>query len=83
MSTQNVHSRLYAHQLDDRVPQAPPGALSGGANENASDPPADDVLQGCKPQLCYVDDVNSYSTNEVAINWNSALAWVTGWAATQ
>ncbi|GAB1733923.1 hypothetical protein NU195Hw_g9333t1 [Hortaea werneckii] len=80
---QNVHSRLYAHQLDDTVPRAPPGSMAGGANENASDPPADDVLQGCAPQTCYVDDVNSYSTNEVAINWGSALAWVVNWAATQ
>jgi len=81
--TQNVHSRLYAHELNDQVPQSPAGAMAGGANEDASDPPADDVLQGCKPQMCYVDDVNSYSTNEVAINWNSALAWVVGWAASQ
>ncbi|KAK0868658.1 hypothetical protein LTS02_003499 [Friedmanniomyces endolithicus] len=81
--TQNVHSRLYAHELDDRVPQAPPGAMAGGANQAASDPPADDVLPGCAPQTCYVDDVNSYSTNEVAINWNSALAWVVGWASSQ
>ena len=81
--TQNVHSRLYAHELDDQVPQAPAGSLAGGANEDASDPPADDVLVGCMPQMCYVDDVNSYSTNEVAINWNSALAWVVGWAASQ
>ncbi|KAK1810903.1 hypothetical protein LTR12_014745 [Friedmanniomyces endolithicus] len=81
--TQNVHSRLYAHELDDRVPQAPPGAMTGGANQAASDPPADDVLPGCAPQTCYVDDVNSYSTNEVAINWNSALAWVVGWASSQ
>ncbi|KAK3674353.1 hypothetical protein LTR78_005822 [Recurvomyces mirabilis] len=81
--TQNVHSRLYAHELDPRVPQAPPGAMAGGANQAASDPPADDVLQGCAPQTCYVDDVNSYSTNEVAINWGSALAWVVGWAASQ
>lgn len=80
---QNVHSRLYAHELNDQVPQAPAGAMAGGANEDASDPPADDVLQGCKPQLCHVDDVNSYSTNEVAINWGSALAWVVGWAAGQ
>ncbi|KAK4549601.1 hypothetical protein LTR36_004902 [Oleoguttula mirabilis] len=78
--TQNVHSRLYAHELDNRVPQAPPGAMGGGANQAASDPPADDVLQGCAPMTCYVDDVNSYSTNEVAINWGSALAWVVGWA---
>lgn len=80
-ASSNVHSRLYAHELDTQVSQAPPGAMAGGANEDASDPPADDVLQGCMPQLCYVDDVNSYSTNEVAINWNSALAWVAGWAA--
>lgn len=44
---------------------------------------ADDVLVGCAPQLCYVDDCNSYSTNEVAINWGSALAWVASWAADQ
>ncbi|KAJ9663083.1 hypothetical protein H2198_001075 [Neophaeococcomyces mojaviensis] len=77
----NMHSRLYAHELDVSVPQAPAGSMAGGANEDANDPPANDVLQGCEPMLCYVDDVNSYSTNEVAINWNSALAWVVGWAA--
>ncbi|EMC98212.1 glycoside hydrolase family 9 protein [Baudoinia panamericana UAMH 10762] len=82
-NTQNVHSRLYAHELSDLVPQAPPGAMSGGANQAASDPPADDVLQGCAPMTCYVDDVNSYSTNEVAINWGSALTWVVSWAAGQ
>lgn len=80
-ASSNMHSRLYAHELDDRVPQAPAGSMAGGANEDASDPPADDVLPGCEPMMCYVDDVNSYSTNEVAINWNSALAWVVGWAA--
>lgn len=57
--TQNVHSRLYAHELDSSVPQAPPGAMSGGANEDASDPPADDVLQGCEPMMCYVDGESS------------------------
>ena len=57
--TQNVHSRLYAHELDSSVPQAPPGAMGGGANQAASDPPADDVLQGCAPMTCYVDDVVS------------------------
>ena len=30
-----------------------------------------------------VDDVNSYSTNEVAVNWNAPLAWVASWAADQ
>jgi len=65
------------------VPRAPAGAMAGGANGSPADPPADDVLAGCVGQLCYVDDCNSYSTNEVAVNWNSALAWVAAWAATQ
>ena len=80
-STKNVHSHLYAHELVSSAPRAPPASLSGGANENASDPPADDVLQGWALQICYVDDENSYSTNEVAVNWNSALVWVVAWAA--
>ncbi|NKE62867.1 hypothetical protein FXN61_41560, partial [Lentzea sp. PSKA42] len=29
-------------------------------------------------QKCWVDDIGAYSVNEVAVNWNSALAWVTG-----
>lgn len=84
-----MHSRLYAKELaalisqDTLVPGPPVGAMAGGANSAPSDPPADDVLVGCAPQLCYVDDCNSYSTNEVAINWGSALAWVASWAAEQ
>jgi len=27
----------------------------------------------------YADDIRSYSTNEVAINWNAPLAWVTSY----
>jgi endoglucanase len=81
--SQNQHSRLYAHQLDVQSPRPPAGSLAGGANQDPSDPPANDVLKGCAPQHCYVDDVNSYSTNEVAVNWNSGLAWVASWAADQ
>jgi len=29
----------------------------------------------CAPQKCYADHIESYSTNEVAINWNAPLAW--------
>ena len=88
-SSSNIHSRLYARELADiipqsqQVPRAPAGAIAGGANQDPADPPADDVLVGCAPQLCYVDDGNSYSTNEVAINWGSALAWMSSWGADQ
>ncbi len=28
------------------------------------------------PSKRYLDDVQSYTTNEVAINWNAPLVWV-------
>ncbi|WP_228122352.1 glycoside hydrolase family 9 protein [Saccharothrix syringae] len=77
----NVHHRHWANQLDPDLPTAPPGALSGGPNSALQDPVAARVLQGCKPQKCFVDHIEAYSVNEVTINWNSAFAWVANWAA--
>ncbi len=75
---QNPHHRFWAHQLDPRFPPVPPGAVSGGPNSSVQDPYAQSIgLSGCAAQKCYVDHVESYSTNEVAINWNAPLAWVT------
>ena len=31
------------------------------------------------PQKCFLDNIESWSTNEVTINWNAPLAWVTGY----
>ncbi|OLF12882.1 glycosyl hydrolase family 5 [Actinophytocola xinjiangensis] len=73
---QNQHSRIFGRQLDPNSPNPPSGSLAGGANSALEDPFAADLLDGCAPQFCYVDDIQSYSTNEVAINWNSALAWI-------
>jgi endoglucanase len=83
VSSQNQHTRIYAHELDPNLPNPPAGSLSGGANAVPADPFAQRLLTGCKPQFCYVDDIQSYSTNEVAINWNSALSWVAAFAADQ
>ena len=33
-------------------------------------------LPGCPPMKCFVDHIESWSTNEVAINWNAPFAWV-------
>ncbi|OQB25714.1 MAG: Endoglucanase D precursor [Firmicutes bacterium ADurb.Bin182] len=49
------------------------GMLAGGPNKNLEDPYAKAVLQGCPPAKCYVDNAQSFSTNEVAVYWNSAL----------
>ncbi|KAA2252188.1 endoglucanase [Solihabitans fulvus] len=77
----NVHHRFWAHELDPSLPTAPPGVLSGGPNSGLQDPTAARLLAGCKPQRCFVDDIQAYSVNEVAINWNSALAWLANWVA--
>jgi endoglucanase len=79
--TRNVHHRFWANQLDSSLPIAPPGALAGGPNVDLQDPVAQAQLAGCRPQKCYLDDINAWSVNEVAINWNSALAWLAFWAA--
>jgi endoglucanase len=70
------HHRWYARDLDPSLPVAPAGMLVGGANTQANDPPTNLYLTNCEPQLCYIDDIRSYSTNESSINYVSALAWV-------
>jgi endoglucanase len=73
----NPHHRFWAHALDPAFPGPPPGALAGGSNFS---PPADSVAQAiygsCRPQTCYRDDIQAYSLNEVAINWNAPLFWI-------
>lgn len=82
-AAENQHSRIFGHQLDPNLPNPPAGSLAGGANAALQDPFAAQLLAGCEPMFCYVDDINSYATNEVAINWNSALAWIASFLADQ
>jgi endoglucanase len=77
----NVHHRFWANQLDPTLPIAPPGALSGGPNSGLQDPVAARLLPGCAPQRCWIDHIEAYSVNEVTVNWNSALAWLSNWVA--
>ncbi len=53
-----------------------PGMVSGGPNANLEDPVAKSELAGKAPAFCFLDDSGSYSTNEVAIYWNSPLVFV-------
>ncbi|MFE6287129.1 glycoside hydrolase family 9 protein [Streptomyces sp. NPDC057877] len=83
VSAQNQHSRWYARQLDPKLPNPPSGTLSGGPNSSIQDPLAQSKLQGCVGQFCYIDDIQSWSTNELTINWNAALAWMAAFVADQ
>lgn len=56
--------------------RAMPGMLVGGPNEELQDDCARERLGGAPPATCYLDDLRSYSTNEVAIYWNSPLVYV-------
>jgi len=74
---QNPHHRFWAHQANAKYPRPPPGALAGGPNSGLQDPYVQGAgLAGCAPEKCYADHIESWSTNEVAINWNAPLAWV-------
>ncbi|UPT20756.1 glycosyl hydrolase family 5 [Thermobifida alba] len=83
--SRNQHSRWYANQLDPRLPNPPKGTLAGGPNSDAStwDPTAQATLTGCAPQMCYIDDIESWATNELTINWNAPLSWVASFVADQ
>ena len=83
VSSQNQHSRWYARQLDPALPNPPKGSLSGGANSSIQYPYAQSKLTGCVGQFCYIDDIQSWSTNELTINWNAPLAWVASFVADQ
>lgn len=53
-----------------------PGMLVGGPCASLQDEYARKHLAGEPPLKCYADAEPSYSTNEVAIYWNSALIYV-------
>jgi endoglucanase len=76
----NPHHRYWSFENDKNYPLAPAGVLSGGPNLGMQDP----YIQGAgfdptgtPSQFCYIDSTESWSTNEVTINWNSPLVWIT------
>ncbi|MGY1495606.1 glycoside hydrolase family 9 protein [Streptomyces sp. QTS52] len=83
VNSHQQHSRWYAHQLDPSLPGPPAGTLAGGPNSSIQDPYAQSRLQGCVGQFCYIDDIQSWSTNEHTVNWNAALARMASFVADQ
>ena len=64
------------HRPSQVAKTAMSGMLVGGANKNLEDPYASAVLSNAAPAMCYVDNAQSYSTNETAIYWNSPLIYL-------
>ena len=59
----------------DNSPEPWPGLLSGGPNQHRQDP-AMKKLGSLPPAKMYLDEWESYATNETAINWNAPLVFV-------
>ena len=73
----NPHHRFWAFQLDANSPMPPAGAISGGPNTGREDPFIQATLpSSTPPQKSFLDHIESWSTNEITINWNSPFAWV-------
>ena len=53
-----------------------PGMLAGGPCAGLHDAYAKEHLTGLPPLKCYADACPSYSTNEVAIYWNSSFVYL-------
>jgi hypothetical protein len=71
------HHRWWGNNPDAELPPPPPGAIAGGVNQEANDDGVNYFASNVGPTKRYIDDAKSYSTNEVAINWNAPLVWVT------
>jgi endoglucanase len=73
---QHPHHRFWGNQPANGFPPPPPGAIAGGPNGSPADPDAVEAVSDAATAKRYIDVIGSYSTNEVAINWNAPLTWV-------
>ncbi|WP_461631403.1 glycoside hydrolase family 9 protein [Labilibaculum euxinus] len=74
LSPMNIHHRPSAA---DSVQEPVPGFLVGGPNLIVPNDCGSDVIRSTYPAKSYADEQCSYSTNEIAINWNAPLVYLT------
>ncbi len=76
-------SPMYPHHRmshADGVEAPFPGMLVGGPNPGQQDKgSANLVYPSNVPDESYIDDMNSYASNEIAINWNASLVAMLCW----
>ena len=77
---QHPHHRFWANIPEEGYPFVPPGVVAGGPNRSPDYGDygfKDSGMAGQPEAKLYADSDRSFSTNEVTINWNAPLAWVT------
>ncbi len=72
-SVRNPHDR---RSVADGIDKPVSGYLCGGPNATAHGDVPDSLYKYTAPAMRYVDDYRSYTSNEIAINWNSALVFL-------
>lgn len=75
-SPKHPHQRLSEA---DGIEEPLPGFLVGGPNPGQQDKANCKTYPSNYPDESYADDMNSYASNEIAINWNAALVAFIGW----
>ncbi len=84
-SVQYPHHRWWAKALKSDFPKAPCGVLVGGPNTGQEDSVVKLAWKNLElaPQKSYLDDIEAYSVNECAVNWNTSLAWMISYLCEQ
>lgn len=72
---EKLHDRRMA---SDNYNYPLPGYVCGGANPNQISDCGRNNYPSLAPARCYLDEQCSYSTNEIAINWNAPMVLLTG-----
>lgn len=72
----NIHHRISAA---DNIKEPVPGLVAGGANKGQEDAEFVPAYTSNIPDESYQDNVGSYASNEIAINWNAYLVSLLGW----
>ncbi len=70
-------SPLYPHHRPSMAAKkSMPGMLVGGVNSKLEDSAAKAYCKTSPAAKCYIDNSESYSTNEITIYWNSPLTYL-------
>ena len=90
----NAHNLSFVTGIGKKYPMKPhhrpseadgilepiPGFVVGGPNQFLNDPVLQQYFnQNTPPALCYIDHLQSWASNEVAINWNAPLVFLAGY----
>ncbi len=74
--SKQVMQPYHIPSIGDTAQKPVPGFMVGGPNSALEDDLAKEKLTNTAPAKCYIDDMRSYSTNEVSTYWNSSAIFV-------